>query len=46
MAPPRRVLHGHQAKLVAADFASFQSAYNSTVIPLAQDMQTAENERR
>jgi hypothetical protein len=37
------VLHGHQAKLVAADFASFQSAYNNTVIPLAKDMQAAQS---
>jgi hypothetical protein len=35
-------IHGHKARLVAADFAQFQSAYNSTIIPLAQDMQAAQ----
>jgi hypothetical protein len=36
------VLHGHKAHLVAADFAAFQSAFDSTVVPLSQDMQAAE----
>ncbi len=36
------VLHGHKAQLVAADFAAFQASVNSTVIPLAQDMQAAQ----
>jgi hypothetical protein len=36
------VIHGHKAQVVAADFAAFQSAFDSTVIPLAQDMQAAQ----
>jgi hypothetical protein len=36
------VLHGRNARLVAADFARFQAAFNSSVVPLAQDMQAAE----
>jgi hypothetical protein len=36
------VIHGHKAQLVAADFAKFQSAFDSTVIPLAQNMQAAQ----
>jgi hypothetical protein len=35
------VIHGHKAQLVAADFATFQASFNSTVVPLAQDMQAA-----
>jgi hypothetical protein len=36
------VIHGHKAQLVAADFAAFQSNFNSTVVPLIQDMQAAQ----
>ncbi|HZW30867.1 MAG TPA: hypothetical protein VFF52_09190 [Isosphaeraceae bacterium] len=35
------VIHGHKAALVAADFANFQSAFNSTITPIVQDMQNA-----
>jgi hypothetical protein len=36
------VIHGHKAQVVASDFASFQVALDSTVVPLAQDMQAAQ----
>jgi hypothetical protein len=36
------VLHGHKAQVVASDFASFQVAINSTVVPIAQDLQAAQ----
>lgn len=36
------VIGGHKAHLVAADFAGFQSAYNSTVVPMIQQMQAAQ----
>jgi hypothetical protein len=35
------VIHGHKAALVAADFAGFQSAFNSTITPIVKDMQNA-----
>jgi hypothetical protein len=36
------VLHGHKAHVVASDFARFQAAFDSTVIPIAQDIQAAQ----
>ena len=33
------VIHGHKAKLVAADFASFQTNYNNTITPLVKEIQ-------
>jgi hypothetical protein len=36
------VIHGHKAHRVAADFANFEASFDSTVIPLAQDLQAAE----
>jgi hypothetical protein len=35
------VIHGHKAQLVAADFANFQSSFNSTITPIVKDLQNA-----
>jgi hypothetical protein len=38
-------LHGQKAKVVAVDFARFQGAINSTVVPIVQNMNAAEKSR-